>query len=137
MVLSIVDLHAPSSHPQCDPARPSTWAPARALLDPTTGRVLGDLPDGFLIGVATDAYVNHGRWVADCPLCPSAQVVDRGCPEMWCPQCEPGGWFTVVFPEDASAIEVVLDMRPRINNRNWVPGETVEDLVRENAERLE
>lgn len=37
------------------------------------------------------------------------------------------------FPPDRQRIEAILDLRP-LPNRNWLPGETVEDLERENIE---
>lgn len=45
-----------------------------------------------------------------------------------------GDAFEVVFPAEKEAIEAVL--RPRLPAfRNWVPGETLQDLQQENTER--
>ena len=40
----------------------------------------------------------------------------------------------VPSPADRSEIERLLLMRPDLRTRNWLPGETVADLARENAE---
>ncbi len=83
------------------------------------------------------AYVNHGRWVADCPLgCGCAAIVQPGQPF----DCRSrGGGFCcdalgspVVCPPDALAIEHVLAGRPT-PNRNWYVGETVDALRAENV----
>jgi hypothetical protein len=48
--------------------------------------------------------------------------------------CEVCGLPTdIVWPPDPIAIEAVLLMRPDPASRNWEPGETVADLVMENA----
>lgn len=45
-----------------------------------------------------------------------------------------GDAFEVIFPAEKEAIEATL--RPRLPAfRNWVPGETLQDLQQENAER--
>jgi hypothetical protein len=105
--------------------------------DPTEeGAELGDTP--------VLAYVNHGRWVADCvdPLCGGALCVDREYPYYLCVTCgnarQDGAWLRVTFPEDADAIEALLLRRPardgwEATNRNWLPGTTLEELEAENT----
>jgi hypothetical protein len=89
------------------------------------------------------AYVSMGVWVA-------------GCPRPWCihaDHCGPGpqtgrvGGLTLdlwhcfrcglVCPADwpaaAADINALLAARPQPETRNWLPGETVEDLLAENA----
>lgn len=94
-------------------------------------------------GVAAAAEVNHGRWVARCPFCASAQVVSPAGPRFLCAGAEGcangparGAFVPVVFPPDdvRARIEAVLLVRPDRANRNWMPGETVADLIEENAE---
>lgn len=89
------------------------------------------------------AFVNHGRWLASCPMqgCNAAYIVSSADPMLFCAECG-GGWWRVVFPLDKRAIEEQLLKRPGKSNpfadvetRNWIPGETVEDLVRENLSR--
>ena len=77
------------------------------------------------------AYVNHGRWVADCsvPHCPEAHQVKPG-DGFLCRNC--GGEDIPVFPEFRSEIDQLLAMRPVPETRNWWPGETVSDLIAEN-----
>ncbi len=105
----------------------------------------------------TLAYVNHGRWVAECatPGCPGAErkwpgfavkettVVDPLTgnrftrlfgisADGWlhCANC--GQLSRVQFPSEADQIEEVLSMRPVPETRNWMPGETLADLTAEN-----
>lgn len=83
------------------------------------------------------AYVNHGRWVADCPFgcggaelaredtfmcreCLNATIRHRPIPLVW-PE-----------PEDVAAIEHALIVRP-VLNRNWNLNESIGALVAENA----
>jgi len=85
-------------------------------------------------GTVLPAYVNHGRWVANCPNCnggifgpPAHGSHDQ---TGACLDC---GWvYTLDYPVQAQAIERLLLLRPKPDNRNWLPGETVADLAREN-----
>ena len=84
------------------------------------------------------AYVNHGRWVADCPdRCGGAMLLDPNLPYM-CGECFNiiigGKWRLIQWPTDRLEIEMVLDKRPFSINRNWWPVETVDDLKRENRD---
>jgi hypothetical protein len=86
------------------------------------------------------AYVNHGRWVADC-ACGGGVACD---PAMSVAVCfghrdpdDPTGAISVVlhtrivWPAARAAIESALHGRPMNRNRNWTPKETAADLVRE------
>lgn len=75
------------------------------------------------------AYVNHGRWVADC-VCNGAELVQRGT-RFLCGSC--GLESPVVWPDDADDVDRVLEPRPP-RNQNWRPGETVGQLTAENIE---
>lgn len=83
------------------------------------------------------AYVNHGRWVADCPTagCGGAMLVLKG-GEFLCGTCfnaEIGGEYRpIVWPDDAGEIESLLVVRPLPVHMNWRPGETLADLAAEN-----
>ncbi len=94
------------------------------------------------------AYVNHGRWVADCPFCGGAERVwpegirtHKKVPHpfgiaddiLHCGYT--GQTCQVVFPDDRREIARVLAKRPDDANRNWFAHETVDDLERENAQR--
>jgi hypothetical protein len=108
--------HLSSTPPRTVPPRPTKTAPKRTAV--------------------TDAYVNQSRWVADCPFCPSAQIVSPTDPRFFCPECYnaavAGAYVHVVFPGDIDQIEALLDQRPDPVTRNWLPAETVTDLAAEN-----
>lgn len=82
-----------------------------------------------------EAYVNHGRWVADCPDCNGAELVklgsifrcNTGIHYGSCPAFE----YMVLFPPHWEIIQTVLSVRPMIN-RNWDSRDTVEKLKRDN-----
>lgn len=101
------------------------------------------------------ARMSHGRWVASCPRpgCVNAEAFGR-CDDGTIGGLE-GDRFTcrteghtqdgrraayggcglrcgVEWPGNVTALERVLFARPAPSSRNWTPGETVEDLVREN-----
>lgn len=82
------------------------------------------------------AVVNHGRWLAPCPWCASAQLASRKDKRFFCVEClnAPGGgqWATVVWPAQADEIAAVLSMRPNKSTRSWLAHETLGDLLREN-----
>lgn len=93
------------------------------------------------------AYVNHGRWVADCsrPGCAGAESLAPRQTGFHCSNCHQ--LDEVVWPADAADIWDVLQERPIPQTRNWYPaghplavrfrlehGQSVEDLRREHAE---
>ncbi len=77
-----------------------------------------------------DAYISHGRWVADCS-CGAGIVVSPVLGEAACTDC--ATMFRLRFPEERQGIERVLLARPDVRNRNWRPGETIERLEAENV----
>lgn len=82
------------------------------------------------------AFVNHGNWLVRCPYCNGAEYAFE---EGWffCCSCKNSyighKYQRLVFPEERAEIEALLAYRPLLN-RNWNPGETLEDLQRENEE---
>jgi len=79
--------------------------------------------------------IEHGRWVATCINCRTSAYVQ---PE-WCLSCcsECGCQMRRVdIPTNYQQIERVLLERPNRENQNWLPGETLDDLLRENKEHL-
>ena len=92
---------------------------------------------------AIKARVDHGRWIADCPLqrenqaCNGAECVTTDDKVFLCLACgnaELGGdLIKVKFPTEKQrkAFEKNLCVRPEAN-RNWVPGETVKKIAEEN-----
>ena len=81
----------------------------------------------------TQAYTNHGRWVAECgtPYCTEAHLVEPG-DRFECGNC--GESYGVEFPDDKLLIDAALGRRVVPQTRNWLPGETVTDLVTENEQ---
>jgi hypothetical protein len=88
------------------------------------------------------AYVNEARWVADCPdkRCNAAQVVSPADPRFLCAVCgnlaNRRRWYRIAFPSANARrqIEGLIGQRPRLETVNWVPGESVADLKRQNRE---
>lgn len=86
---------------------------------------------------AVEVYINEGRWIAGCPDCNGAQLAAREDKRFMCNECANiavgGLWRPVVWPQAVAAIEEVLEVRED-TNANWLPGETVADLLAENVE---
>jgi hypothetical protein len=84
--------------------------------------------------------LNHGRWIVDCPFCPSAQIASASDPLFLCSDCLNfaigSRWVRVVWPKPANrkAIEEAVHLRPSKEVMNWDPAESVADLRRENLE---
>lgn len=92
------------------------------------------------------AYVNHGRWIADCPLeCGSALQLQPKQPTYHCPECQWVGG--VEWPDSADEILETLNLRQVPRTRNWYPaghflalrqgaphGQTVKELIAEQEE---
>jgi hypothetical protein len=87
--------------------------------------------------VVVRAEINHGRWLVRCPFCSGAEEANPGEPVFYCLSCGnadfSGRVMLVAFPDERGAIEAAL-LRREMGNRNWSPGESLADLVRENAE---
>lgn len=97
-----------------------------------------------------EAYVNHGKWIADCvrPHCANAEKLNPGQTALHCTNClqvAPVRW-----PADVAGITEALTVRPVPQTRNWAPaghrqavvcgfpeGQTVADLVAETNEQGE
>lgn len=83
------------------------------------------------------AMVIRGSWRAGCPFCNGSVFCEPSEP-FFCPDCAmQGNQFRpmrVVMPERRQDIERLLRMRPDPNTRNWIPPETVENLIAENLE---
>lgn len=86
------------------------------------------------------AWVNRSSWAVNCDVCLESIIIE---PEMpfFCPNCcniRNGGYARpVIWPEDRMAIEKVLLMRAAPETRNWLPTETLADLIAQNKERNE
>ena len=87
--------------------------------------------------VTAPVRCQQGAWIVVCPLCGlGAQYAAPSDPRFLCLHClneaVGGAWLRVVWPVSRSAIEAVLRQR-QTANANWLPGETVKDLVAENT----
>ena len=90
--------------------------------------------------------INHGRWIIECPCCPSAALArcgsllgDDGQDRFLCSECNNaaagGRYFEVAWPARKTTIRALKLLAKRPNeNRNWLPGEPVEMLEAENVE---
>ena len=86
-------------------------------------------------GGEVSAYINEGRWVADCPNCNGGMLTSPVVAVCFCHDC--GTIYEAMHPdpESVSGAEKVLANRP-VRNRNWYPDrEDVADLQAENATR--
>ena len=81
--------------------------------------------------MVTYARVNHGRWIVDCLNCNSAELLVRGATEFICSNCHQA--HSIIAPMEMNEINIALKVRPRVENRNWTPSETVEMLHLENV----
>jgi hypothetical protein len=103
-------------------------------------------PLDYLVGTAAPLVgrVNHGIWIASCacgargaPTPGGVVFLDQ--PVIWCLRCQNGGtgrgWRSVTVPpdEERRRIEAILLCRPNVEDRNWEPGETIADLLAQNA----
>lgn len=83
------------------------------------------------------ARANWGRWIGDCPApsCASALTLPTAGWQIDPFQCWDCGYVAeqIIWPPDVPAIEALLSMRPDERNRNWEPGETLVELMLENA----
>lgn len=99
--------------------------------------------DGVTGGAPIRAYINHGKWVVECPDCTGAQVVSEEERRFWCVSCGNAtinfAWRHVRLPRDRDKIEAALVVRPAARadkaiTRNWNLDETVADLEQENVD---
>ena len=89
------------------------------------------------------ARINHGRWIADCPLdrelqpCGGSECVTADDKIFLCLSCGneevSGDFLKVRFPAKRSRekFEKSLALRPE-SLRNWIPGETPAKIAKEN-----
>lgn len=112
-------------------ARGAEWVHYRLHSDSMQYLSKGTAPQA-----AITAYINQGRWIAECPDCHGAQLACRTDRRFLCNDCgniAVGNlWRPVDWPVDLDRIEDVLTRRP-VENQNWDPWQTAEDLQVENA----
>jgi len=110
-----------------------------AMASERSGREYRDVPlfpTGMSLERTVAAYVNHGRWLWDCPICNAAQVCAAGDERAFCIECfnAGDGWWPVVWPDSTTRaqIEELLVRRPAQEQRSWYPHEPLEQLQLEN-----
>jgi hypothetical protein len=91
---------------------------------------MSNLP--VLVPTPSAARANWGRWISRCSRCPNAWRLDPGQSAWQCATC--GTVNEAQWPADPAAVEYLLMLRPEFKTRNWEPTETIEDLLRQNAE---
>ena len=77
----------------------------------------------------TAAYLNQGRWVADCPD-PDCAGAELARDMFVCSNCKRVA--KVEWPDNKKLIDDMTVVRSVPETRNWLPGETLDDLHREN-----
>lgn len=113
--------------------------PATAWIKTKLHRKMAPMPKAEIDeDVTVETYVNHGRWVVECPFCPSAQLAFDEERRFYCTECFNAEvehrWVTVVWPDEETraAIEEALSKRPEPATRNWYTYETPQMLRAEN-----
>ena len=117
--------------------------PGRGVLGQLAWRQGVTVPalDAVAGGAPLPARLNADRWVVVCPDCHDASFVWPETPLFLCAYCfnrAAGGlWRRVALPnaDDLEEIEEVTGFRPLPHQRNWEPGQSVDDLRLENEER--
>jgi hypothetical protein len=90
------------------------------------------MPQGEDPNTVIFARINDGRWIADCPWCPSAIVADPDDPRFFCVHCTTGAhWVRIIFPDELKEIEAILNARSHVKHRSWQPGESIHFLKAE------
>ena len=87
------------------------------------------------------AFINQGRWIAECPDCHDARVASSMFPYFICLACDFNNdqFANVVFPAEKVEIEAELEKRIALHpfkaapTRNWTPVETLKDIQDENV----
>ncbi len=89
------------------------------------------------IGKKVYAHINQSRWIVCCDYCRGAGAVNIG-GYFFCATCmnfkNNNRSRPVVFPENYKEIEAELVKRKFPNDRNWLIGEPIENLIMENIE---
>lgn len=76
-----------------------------------------------IVTTAAQAYVNFGRWIADCPLgCGNAAALEPNQTAFYCnPPGGCGHMGELIWPSNAQEIWEALNERPMPKTRNWFP----------------
>ncbi len=94
-----------------------------------------DVARPWLCDLTVLSRIEHGRWCTTCINCGNSAYVQPEWHLACCGEC--GCQMRHVdVPRDYQKIEVALLERPHRENQNWLPGETLFDILRENKEHL-
>jgi len=89
------------------------------------------------VGTPVIAFINHGRWVAICPACGCAEVVEPKTPIFYCLNCtnrdNSSLPLPVKFPRSRVKIEDELLARKKRQFRNWDGKMTLTELRTETS----
>ena len=94
-----------------------------------------DIPWGAPRG-KVQAYIHNDAWVAYCPdiTCTGIIIVDEEDPVMFCVDCHNAlnnkHPYSIEF-KNKNEVEHLMSLRKNPRTRNWLPGETIEDLMLE------
>jgi hypothetical protein len=103
------------------------------------GDVQAFVPVATAVAVHVKAEVNDGRWIVRCPSCLSAALAAKADRRFFCAEClntrHQRMWLTVDWPEQVALIEALLDVRPSVDDRCWLPTDTISDLAEWNTDR--
>lgn len=83
--------------------------------------------------VVVKARVFANSWVADCECGNGMAIEPRWEPLALCFACG-AVHRSVLIPAEWEAIDTALLVRLHPHRRHWIPGETVDDLIRENGQ---
>lgn len=86
-----------------------------------------------LAPVAIKARIDYGRWLADCPYCPNANLIDLEDLRFFCCLCcnERAGrrWLSIVMPPFREELEQLIDDGRAEHALAWRDGMTLEDVA--------
>jgi hypothetical protein len=78
---------------------------------------------------SVEAYVNHGRWVANCYWCRTGMYTRPDWGVAFCAECGARyGWEKVLFPKEYEEIAHLLCRRVRREQQNWDRTQDIESL---------
>ena len=148
----VAHVHAVVADPAQQPEDPA-WTPPQRIVWRSAAEHRGQVPlsPERKLEVIADrsvhptvkamAYVNAGRWVVGCPFpgCNSAQMASFTDRRFFCCDCANaavgGQWVEVVWPANHTEVENWVASRP-FDVRHWFPGETAEDIRRQDNEAM-
>jgi len=110
--------------------RPGGWTAARPLAEALAAPTAPATE-------AIDVVGNHGRWIANCPDCNSAQLACATDHRFMCSECANiaigGLWRPVHWPRDHQELGELISVRADRTMQNYEPGESVAQIREQNA----